>query len=254
MTQDSQKSSQKNSVLGRLRSKAKQLNRANSWGQEALEINSQILSLDPQDVAALTRRARCRRFLKDFQGAERDYRQAQKLSPGNPHIPAVLKEMAEEARKHTKKVELERNKKQQQSRRLEEARTFAEAYRLARYAILEKPPDYNQAIPALEKAVQLAPRRGADRVQVELGAAYRKTGRLREAKAQYDEVLVRDPNYAPALTGKAAALLDQHQPELAWKICDLILHRNPTDRYAKRVKARAMSMLGHSDEANWVFE
>lgn len=143
MTQDSQKSSQKNSVLGRLRGKAKQFNRANSWGQEALEINSQILSLDPQDVAALTRRARCRRFLKDFQGAERDYRQAYGGCPERASGPAVLNEMAEEARKHTKKVELERNKKQQQSRRLEEARTFAEAYRLARYAILAKPPTTN---------------------------------------------------------------------------------------------------------------
>ncbi len=254
MTQDSPKSAQRSSVLAKLRSKAKQLNRAGSWGQEALEINSQILDLDPQDVAALTRRARCRRALKDFQGAEEDYRQAQKLSPGNVHIATALYEMIAEAHNHAKKVELERNNKRQRGRQLEQARTFAQAYRMAHYAMLEKPPDHKRAIIALEKAVQLAPRRDANRVQVELGAAYRKTGRLREARTQYDQVLARDPNYAPALTGKAAALLDQYQPEPALKICDSILHRDPTDRYAKRVKARAMSMLGHSDEASWIFE
>ncbi len=252
--QDSRSSSQKSVVLARLRSKAKQLNRAGSWGQEALKVNSQIVDLDPQDVAALTRRARCRRALKDFQGAEKDYRQAQKLSPGNVHIATALYEMIAEAHNHAKKVKLERNKKRQRSGQLQQARTFAEAYRMARYAMLEKPPDHKRAIVALEKAVQLAPPRDANRVQVELGAAYRKTGRLREARTQYDQVLARDPNYAPALTGKAAALLDQYQPELALKLCDSILLRNPEDRYAKRVKARAMSMLGHADEANWIFE
>ena len=60
---------------------------------------------------------------------------------------------------------------------------------------LKRRLDYKRAIPVLEKAVQLAPRRNADRVRVEPGAAYRKTGRLREATVQYDRVLARDPNY-----------------------------------------------------------
>ena len=159
-----------------------------------------------------------------------------------------------EAAAYEKETQKTRQKELKERRRLEEARTFAAAYRLAREAKQKNPPDYRRVIPALEKALTLATRGSRNSVQVELAATYRKAKELREARAHYDAILDRNPDYTPALVGKAALLLDQYQPERALNITEEIPRKDPKNYYAKKVQARAWSMLGRPDEANWVYE
>ena len=226
-----------NPELGKLRQDARRLNRAGSWDEEAMRVNSRILELDPRDVAALTRRARCRRTLKQFEGAMEDYRRALELSPAHPHIPQALDETKREADAYEEEKQKTREKELKERRRLDEARTFAAAYRLARDAKRETPPDYRRVIPALEKALTLATRGSRNSVQVELAATYRKAKELRKARVHYDTVIDRNPDYTPG-THWQSGLTTRSTPARTRPLPD---RRDPQKRSQKLLREKGAS-------------
>ena len=64
-----------------LEAKAKSLGHAGEWGALALGVNSRILEIDPENVGALTRRARCNVGLDDYPAAKADFERALALGP-----------------------------------------------------------------------------------------------------------------------------------------------------------------------------
>jgi tetratricopeptide (TPR) repeat protein len=64
-----------------LEEKAKRLGHAGEWGALALGVNSRILEIDPENVGALTRRARCNVALDDYPAAKADFERALALGP-----------------------------------------------------------------------------------------------------------------------------------------------------------------------------
>jgi tetratricopeptide (TPR) repeat protein len=89
-------------------SEARRLRAQESWGKAAIEANTRILVLDPTNVAALNRRARCYRERMDLSAAKEDYLRALELSPGNENIEKALLEIEEkfrEGRDYEKRVD-----------------------------------------------------------------------------------------------------------------------------------------------------
>ena len=64
-----------------LEERAKALGRAGEWGALALGINSRILEADPDNLGALTRRARCNVALDEYAAAKADFERALALGP-----------------------------------------------------------------------------------------------------------------------------------------------------------------------------
>ena len=64
-----------------LEERARQLGKAGEWGQLALGVNTRILEIDPDNLAALTRRARCNLACDDYPAAKADYERALALGP-----------------------------------------------------------------------------------------------------------------------------------------------------------------------------
>lgn len=66
-----------------LEERAKRLGRAGEWGALALGINSRILEVDPENIGALARRARCNVALDDYPAAKADFERALALGPAS---------------------------------------------------------------------------------------------------------------------------------------------------------------------------
>jgi tetratricopeptide (TPR) repeat protein len=85
--------------LRALVSEARRLRAQENWGEEAIDANTRILSLDPVNLVALNRRASCYRERMDLVAAEKDYRRALELSPENRAIEKALLEIEDQADK-----------------------------------------------------------------------------------------------------------------------------------------------------------
>jgi len=79
-------------TVGALEGRARELGRAGSWGAFALGINSRILELDPDNVGALARRARCNLALDDYPAAKADFERALALGPKSRMLREDLRE------------------------------------------------------------------------------------------------------------------------------------------------------------------
>ena len=86
-------------TLRALASEARRLRAQENWGEEAIDANTRILSLDPVNLVALNRRARCYRERMDLVAAEKDYRRALELGPENRAIEKALREIEDQADK-----------------------------------------------------------------------------------------------------------------------------------------------------------
>lgn len=84
-------------LLKRLEREARDLRAREDWSERAIEANTRILEVDPGNLAALTRRARCHRERGDLLAAKQDYARALRLSPENANVKAALEELKREA-------------------------------------------------------------------------------------------------------------------------------------------------------------
>lgn len=238
--------------LKALRRKASDLNRSGLWGPKALEVNTLLTQLEPTDVAAHTRRAKCLRQAGNLGAAEQSYLRALELSPEKESIQEAVDAVRREAQQRAVQ---ERERERDQARRqalLDTLDTPDEAVKLARGFRSEKPPDVPNAREAYRRGLRLAPERTD--IEVEAAGMLRACAETAQALVVYDHVLSRAPGYSPAMVGKAGALLDLFRVEEALELCLTILRSAPNDAYANRVKARAHAMLGEQDEALWSWE
>jgi tetratricopeptide (TPR) repeat protein len=226
------------SSLRVLETEARRLRRQENWGEEAIEVNSRILSLDPSNTAALNRRARCHIELMDLGAAEDDYRRASALDPGNKNIEKAIREIEE-------RVRIERAHEEQ----IEEIRsigTFARAYAVGRENKNKSPDRRRLAVEALRRAFRLDKTKTG--VLIELAVVHRSLRQRDEAERIYDWILRREHNSA-AKVGLAALYKDKKRLRDALRLCDEVLAEEPRNPYALRCRASILSELDRGAEA-----
>lgn len=250
-----------------LNRKAKDLNSDGNWSEEAIELNTMILNLDPEDVSAYCRRGKCYRLRNDLERATEDYRRALELSAEESstvplirqaitEIETETREQAERKRREAEEKErIEREFREELSRQqnvLSELDECDEALAVARNARVGECPDTDFAFRAYRRAVELDPSRLA--VAVEWAALLRFVGHHEQARRIYERVLSLKPDHRAARVGKAAVLVDIGQADEALEMCDALLSENPEEGFARKVKARAHAARGEITEAVWHYE
>lgn len=224
--------------LRTLVSEARKLRAQENWGQEAIDANTRILSLDPANVAALNRRARCYRERMDLISACKDYRRALELSPGNDNIEKALRE-----------IESKVGKERDLEKRIEKIRSikiFAEAYAMGRAYKDKSPARRRIAVEAFRQAFRLD--RNKTDVLIELAAVNRSLRQRDEAERIYSWILRREQNSA-AKVGLAAIYKDRKRLRDGLRLCDEVLADEPRNPYAFRCRAGILSELDRGAEA-----
>ena len=105
--------------------------------------------------------------------------------------------------------------------------------------------NYPQALQAAQRAVTLFPGPGLAGAQLNLGSALRGVRRFDEARAEYQRVLARDPNYADAYFNLGVLHLDA--PQLAG--LDAVGQRSAAIQYLMRYQDLAAARGGRDDAA-----
>lgn len=100
-----------------LEERAKRLGRGGEWGALALGVNSRILEIDPGNVGALTRRARCNVALDDYPAAKADFERALELGPASGAHKEQLVRGLEEIHKGWEQAAGRFEKREEEARR-----------------------------------------------------------------------------------------------------------------------------------------
>lgn len=230
-------------LLKTLEREARDLRARGDWGEKAVEVNTRILVLDPNNKTALNRRAKCRREQKDFLAAEADYRRSLVLDPDNAHVQNALTEIQEQVRKQRAGREF-----------IEEIHTiesFSKAYAIARTHKDKSPAKRLIAVEALKRAF-LLDRERID-VLIELAAVHRTLRQRDEAEKIYEWILRREANSA-AKVGLAAVYKDRKRLKDSLKLCEEVLAQEPRNPYALRCRAGILSELDRRAEAAESFQ
>ena len=175
------------SELHDLRERAKSLALAGEWGAAAIEINTRMLAIDDRAADAYTRLARCFREQGRLAAAHEMYMQVLTFDSHN-----VI------ARNNLAKIEKEIGRADE-LRGIASISSFDEAFAVGVAA--RKRNRYALAVAALARAVELRPK--SVHAWNALGAAYRHSGALAQARSAYEHALVLARNVV-ALIGLAA--------------------------------------------------
>ncbi len=247
---------------------AKRLGQRGEWGPNATSVNSRILELDPDNLAALTRRARCFFEQDDYPAAKKDYEKALQIYPGSKLVKEALAKIDrgwDAARERTQRraakarESIKRKRVQAEKlRKVEVTTSFEEARNMGIEAPGSESPNYPLAIAAFKKAYELAPRRklrpgetppsGLFEIPTRLARVYRKSGQHYQAQRMYEWILERHDSRA-AKVGLAAVHEDKGRHSVALRLYEEVLSRNSADPYALRGVARTLSSLDRTEEA-----
>lgn len=254
--------------LEALMREARRLGQKGDWGPRATQINTRILELDPDNLPALTRRARCFFEQDDYPAARKDYVRVLELYPGSKLVQEALAKIdrgwdASQERKQRKTARARRKIKRALSdaaelRRLETLTSFEDARALGIAATAANPPNYPLAIAAFKKAYALDPRGklrsgqkpppGLFEVPIRLARVFRKSGEHYKAQRMYEWILARYDSPA-AKVGLAAVHEDKRRHSVALGLYEEVLSQNPDNPYALRGITRTLSSLDRIDEA-----
>lgn len=112
--------------------------------------------------------------------------------------------------------------------------------------------DYEKAIPKLEKALKLAPKRHD--LYPLLGAALQLSGRVEEALPWYQKILKADPDNPSHLYNLASALKESSQYAEAAQLFEKLIAKHPEHLRARNNFGVALLALGRISEASAQFE
>lgn len=247
---------------------ARRLGQKGDWGPKAIQVNTRILEVDPDNLAALTRRARCFFERDDYPAARKDYIRALQLYPGSKLVQEALAKIdrgwdASQERQQRKTARARRRIKRAlvdaaELHRLETLTSFEEARALGIAATAANPPSYALAIAAFKKAYALDPRGrlrsgqkpppGLFEVPIRLARVFRKCGEHYKAQRMYEWILARHDS-PTAKVGLAAVHEDKRRHAVALALYEEVLSQNPSDPYALRGIARTLSSLDRPEEA-----
>jgi tetratricopeptide (TPR) repeat protein len=247
---------------------ARRLGQKGDWGPKAVQVNTRILELDPDNLPALTRRARCFFEQDDYPAARKDYVRALQLYPASKLVQEALAKIdrgwdASRERKQRRAALARRRIKRAlvdaaELHRLETLTSFEEARALGIAASAAEPPNYPLAIAAFKKAYARDPRRklrsgqkpppGLFEVPIRLARVFRKSGEHYKAQRMYEWILARHDSPA-AKVGLAAVHEDKRRHSVALGLYEEVLSQNPDNPYALRGIARTLSSLDQAEEA-----
>lgn len=218
--------------------RARLLRKRESWGKEAIRVNTRIIELDLGNLAAYTRRARCYQYAGDLVAAREDYTRAGALDPENVHVRDAIKDLDEEvSRRHRDEAYVEEIKR---------IGDFREVYRLG--MSLREGPHRKRlfAIAALERAFLLD--RSRYDVLIALARVCRRDRQLDKAERIYEWILRRESN-SVAKVGLATVYKDKKRLKEARRLCEEVLAQEPRNSYALRCLAGILSQLDRGAEA-----
>lgn len=259
--------------LEALTREARLLGQRGDWGPSALRVNGRILELQPDNLAALTRRARCYFEQDDYPAAQKDYVRALQIYPGSKLVQEALAKIergwdAAQERKQRRaakaREKIERKRAQAEKlQRVEALTSFEEARGVGIEAADAEPANHPLAIAAFKKAYELDPRRklrpgrvppsGLFEIPTRLARVYRVSGQLYQAQRMYEWILERHDSRA-AKVGLAAVHEDKGRHSVALGLYEEVLSQNPNNPYALRGIARTLSSLDRTEEAMEAYE
>jgi tetratricopeptide (TPR) repeat protein len=163
---------QKGDQIEELARKARSLGSPGKRAVEAVKVNTRILELDPDNLAALTRRGLCYLKLDNYPAAKEDLSRALRIYPGSSLVQqalgkiergwyAALERARRRAEKRSRRAEEEwaQRRREEELRAVEQLTDFEEAYALGVAASKASYPNYPLAIAAFKKAYRLDSRR-----------------------------------------------------------------------------------------------
>jgi tetratricopeptide (TPR) repeat protein len=207
---------------------------------QAVALNQQILSLDPQNAAAYVRLARAYQSQRQFAAAEAACREALQRNPQSTVAQKRLQRIQEEWAL---------------AKRAQSITTFHEALRQGVEQKEQEQAGY--AIACLWRAVELSANRAHSiQSRTALGAAYRARKdslSLERAAAQYELVLQHAPDNLAAMTGLAAVLRDKGELSQAKALYERVLAVAPQDTHALNGLAGVLHDLGDAEGAELRF-
>lgn len=217
-----------------LRQRAEQLAVEQRWDEEARRVNERLMELDPRDIAAHTRLARCCRVQGDVQSSITLYRRVLALAPTNRIARNALASIEEEMRVQ---------------RRVGDTRTYHEAF--SRGIRARRRGDSVLALALLTHAVELNPSLPA---RIALAATHRDLRQLDKAEALCKEALAEAPDHNPARVVLAAVYRDRGALQAAESLAREVLAGAPGNTWAMRVLSGVYSDMGRSQEAKEWYE
>ena len=212
--------------IQRLRERAEELAENDDWGDEALSVNSQLTELDPNDVSAYNRLARVHIKREQYFKAMLIYDRVLEIDPTN----RIARNGQRRCRQH-----LSPREDVDTAHPILASDDPESVYEIGRTA--QKTEDYELAVIALERAVELCdrPRTGAQLCPLDrhagtgrsgpnvlrttgydptiasivgLAAVFRSLGELDQALEIYEDVLAQDPDNGHAHNGIAGVYMD----------------------------------------------
>jgi tetratricopeptide (TPR) repeat protein len=204
--------------------------------EQAVELNQQMLALDPTNAAAHVRLARAYQAQRKFAEAKTACQEALRLNPGSTVAKQRLQWIAEEAAL------------------AKQAQAVSDWDAAFQRGVEQKADEYaGLAIAYLWRAVELSTSRWQSvACRTALGAAYRARKdplSLERAVAQYELVLQHVPDHLPAKTGLAAALRDQGELSQARRLYEQVLASDPQHTHALAGLAGMLHDLGDKEGA-----
>jgi tetratricopeptide (TPR) repeat protein len=227
------------SELNELRAEAERLMHAGVRGADAIDVNVQVLSLDPTDLAARTRLGFAYRVVGDFDSAEAVYREI--LDRANDDSPTA----------RTARISIERIQDERRSGppltleqllttvvNSSDARTRASAAR--------DTGEFSTALRWADRALDLSQSQGRaaqKRALSTRASILRKLKRYEEAAQTAKTAVDLDPVYAdngPAYRTYAASLADDGDLDEALRIVETWLERDHASGYAQSTAGRIL--------------
>lgn len=198
---------------------------------EGVDLNQQILALDPTNAAAHVRLARAYQAQRKFAEAKAACQEALRLNPGSTVAKQRLQRISEE-------WELAK-----------QAQALSDWDEAFQRGVEEKADEYTGlAIAYLWRAIELSTSRWQSvACRTALGAAYcamKDPLSLERAAAQYELVLHHVPDDLPAKKGLAAVLRDQGELSQARRMYEQVLDVAPRDPHALAGLAGVLHDLG----------
>ncbi|NLN18828.1 MAG: tetratricopeptide repeat protein [Firmicutes bacterium] len=226
--------------IQRLRERAEELAENDDWGDEALSVNSQLTELDPNDVSAYNRLARVHIKREQYFKAMLIYDRVLEIDPTN----RIARNGQRRCRQH-----LSPREDVDTAHPILASDDPESVYEIGRTA--QKTEDYELAVIALERAVELCDRPSW---RAALASAYRHAGELEEAAQTYCELLEYDPNNSVYRVGLAAVFRSLGELDQALEIYEDVLAQDPDNGHAHNGIAGVYMDMGRLTDAEYHFD
>jgi tetratricopeptide (TPR) repeat protein len=218
-------------TVDELEDEALRLRRRGIWGTDALTVNERLLDLDPENVGAWSRKARCLMEAGDFDGSEVAYERVRLLTKSDASMQKVVERALRDLQQARQAKAAEASQDAEGRRDIDSTKGWRDALHLA--IRFRESGRLDLAVEAHERSLVLASNDTAHRHCVSsYSATKRRLGRWKDAATSCSMLLADDPDPVrnlEAYTCLTAALGDAGWLQDAKTLLDAILPYVPRD-------------------------